>query len=210
MFVPAAIRFDIDTDYVNYLRIFQSPWELENYRVKEPAFYFINWFIRELDAHFQWMFATFAFIFTAVAFKAYPRKNAWLLHFLFFSMLWFFSFNGMRQAVALSWCLLALFHFFEKRYLWFFILTIIGSTFHQSALFITLAGLVALIPLGNQIKYRVAPYAFIGFMVFTYISMDVVLTYMEQILSLVGLTKYAGYFSSAKHFVVRDFRRLSM
>ena len=84
-------------------------------------------------------------------------------------------------------------------------LTLIGATFHQSALFITVAGFAALIPLGNQIKYRVAPYAFIGFIIFTYISMNVVLTYMEQILSLVGLTKYAGYFSSAKHFVARDF-----
>lgn len=205
VFVPAAIRYDVGTDYVNYLRIFQSDWELEQYKFKEPLFYFINWFYLSIGAHFQWMFATFAFIFTAVAFKAYPRKNAWLLHFLFFAMLWFFSFNGMRQAVALSWCFLALFAFFEKRYVWFFVLTLIGSTFHQSALFITLAGFAALIPLGNQIKYRVAPYAFIGFIIFTYISMNVVLAYMEQILSLVGLTKYAGYFSSAKHFVARDF-----
>ena len=35
--------------------------------------------------------------------------------------------------------------------------------------------------------------------------MGIVLTYIEQILMLVGLTKYAGYFSSAKHFVARDF-----
>src|SRR5690554_878332 len=208
VFVPAAIRYDIGTDYVNYLAIYEgtsATKTLEPYKYKEPLFYFINWFYQSIDAHFQWMFATFAFIFTAVAFKAYPRKNAWLLHFLFFSMLWFFSFNGMRQAVALSWCFLALFAFFEKRYVWFLVLTLIGATFHQSALFITVAGFAALIPLGNQIKYRVAPYAFIGFIIFTYISMNVVLAYMEQILSLVGLTKYAGYFSSAKHFVARDF-----
>lgn len=208
VFVPAAIRYDIGTDYVNYLAIYEGTSDtktLEPYKFKEPLFYLINWFYQSIGAHFQWMFATFAFIFTAVAFKAYPRKNAWLLHFLFFAMLWFFSFNGMRQAVALSWCLLALFAFFEKRYVWFFVFTLIGSTFHQSALFITVAGLAALIPLGNKIKYRVAPYIFIGFIVFTYLSMNVVLTHMEQILSLVGLTKYAGYFSSAKHFIARDF-----
>lgn len=205
VFVPAAIRYDVGTDYMSYLSIYENSWKLENYKYKEPGFYFINWFYLSIGAHFQWMFATFAFIFTAVAFKAYPRNQAWLLHFLFFAMLWFFSFNGMRQAVALSWCFLALFAFFEKRYVWFFVLTLIGATFHQSALFITVAGFAALIPLGNQIKYRVAPYAFIGFIIFTYISMNVVLAYMEQILSLVGLTKYAGYFSSAKHFVARDF-----
>src|SRR5690554_267051 len=208
VFVPAAIRYDVGTDYLNFLDIYQGTSDvktLEPYKNKEPLFYFVNWFYRKVEAHFQWVFATFSFIFTAVAFKAYPRKKAWLLHFLFFSMLWFFSFNGIRQAVALSWCFLALFAFFEKRYVWFLVLTLIGATFHQSALFITVAGFAALIPLGNQIKYRVAPYAFIGFIIFTYISMNVVLAYMEQILSLVGLTKYAGYFSSAKHFIARDF-----
>lgn len=135
---------------------------VEPYKYKEPSFYFINWFYQSIGAHAQWMFATFAFIFTAIAFKAYPKKNAWLLHFLFFSMLWYFSFNGMRQAVALSWCLLALFAYFDKRYLWFCVLILIGASFHQSALFIAIAGLVALIPLSNFVKGRIAPYAFIA------------------------------------------------
>src|SRR5690554_3242357 len=157
VFVPAAIRYDIGTDYVNYLAIYEgtsATKTLEPYKFKEPFFYFVNWFLRSIGAHFQWMFATFAFIFTAVAFKAYPKKNAWLLHFLFFSMLWFFSFNGMRQAVALAWCLLAMFNFFERKYFAFFVLSFIGATFHQSALLITFAGVAALIPLGSIFKSR--------------------------------------------------------
>src|SRR5690554_876203 len=206
VFVPAAIRYDIGTDYVNYLAIYEgtsATKTLEPYKFKEPLFYFFNWFLRSIGAHFQWMFATFAFIFTAVAFKAYPKKNAWLLHFLFFSMLWFFSFNGMRQAVALSWCLLALFNFFDKRYFWFFLLTIIGSTFHQSALFITAAGMIALIPLNTQLKTRIAPLFFIGFVDLTCVAMGIVLTYVEQILKLVRVAKYAGYHSSAKALTAR-------
>ncbi|MBE0471496.1 MAG: EpsG family protein [Methyloprofundus sp.] len=208
VFVPAAIRYDIGTDYLNYLAIYEGTSAiktLEPYKFKEPLFYFVNWFLKSIDAHFQWMFAAFAFIFTAAAFKAYPRKNAWLLHFLFFSMLLFFSFNGLRQAVALSLSFLALFHFFERRYFWFFALNIVGATFHQSALFITATGLAALIPLGIHLKTRIAPFVFIGFIGFTYISMSVVLVYLEQILNLVGLTKYAGYFSSTRHFIPRDF-----
>lgn len=204
VFVPAAIRYDVGTDYMSYLAIYQDSWRLESYK-KEPGFYFINWFYQSINAHFQWMFATFAFIFTAVAFKAYPRKQAWLLHFLVFSMLWFSSFNIIRQDIAVVFCLLAVFKFFEKRYVWFVLLTLVGSTFHQSALFITAAGLMALIPLSWHIKTRLAPLVFVGFIIFTYVSMNIVLVYMDQILNLVGLTKYAGYFSSAKHFVVRDF-----
>lgn len=188
VFVPSAIRFDIGTDYLNYLAIYEGTSEaktLEPYKYKEPLFYFINWFLRSVDAHFQWLFAVFAFIFTAVAFKAYPRRNAWLLHFLFFSMLWFFSFNGIRQAIALSWCMLALIGFFEKRYLSFLILTLIGAAFHQSALFVTMAGVASLIPLGHHIKIRIAPIVFIGFVVFTFVSMSVVLVYMEQTLRLI-------------------------
>lgn len=205
VFVPAAIRYDIGTDYMSYLSIYENEWQLESYKFKEPAFYFVNWFLKSIGAHFQWMFATFAFIFTAVAFKAYPRKQAWLLHFLIITMLWFSSFNIIRQDIAVVFCLLAVFNFFEKRYFWFFSLTLIGAMFHQSALFITAAGLAALIPLGIHIKTRIAPIVFIGFIIFTFFSMSIVLVYMEQILNLIGLVKYAGYFSSVKHFIARDF-----
>ncbi|WP_148561847.1 EpsG family protein [Thiopseudomonas alkaliphila] len=204
VFLPAAIRYDIGTDYLNYLEIYESGSYID-YKLKEPAFYFINWFLDSIGAHFQWLFVVFSFIFTAVAFKAYPRKNVWLLHFLFFSMLWYFSFNGIRQAMALSWCLLALFQFFDRKYVFFIVLTLIASTFHQSALIFTLVGIACMVPLNDRIKTYLAPLVFIGFIAFTFVAMNVVLTYMEQILQLLGLTKYAGYFNSAKHFIARDF-----
>lgn len=204
VFIPAAIRYDVGTDYLNYLAIYEDSMLLDKYKSAEPSFYFVNWFYKSIDAHFQWMFATFAFIFTMVAFRSYPRKQAWLLHFLIFSMLWFFSFNGMRQAIAVMWSLLALFYFFDRKYIWFFVLTLFGATFHQSVLFVALVGLVALFPLERRIKTRIAPLFFIGFIVFTLISMNVVLAYMEQIIGLVG-SKYVSYFDSSKHFAERDY-----
>lgn len=205
VFVPAAIRYDVGSDYMSYLGIYENSWRLEGYKYKEPAFYFVNWLFKSVGVHFQWMFATFAFIFTAVAFKAYPKKNAWLLHFLFFSMLWFFSFNGIRQAIALSFCLLALFNYFDKRYLWFAFLTVLASFFHQSALLITLAGVIALIPLPKFLKSKVAPLVILGVLAIALFSMSLLLSYMEQILNLMGLTKYANYFNSSIHFIPRDF-----
>jgi len=147
----------------------------------------------------------FCIFFTAVAFKSYSRKNAWLLHFLFFSILWFFSFNGIRQAIALSFCFLALFDYFDRRYLWFFSLTVIGSFFHQSALIITLVAVLALIPLPNQFKTRIAPLIFIAILAIAFFSMNIVIVYIEHILNLLGMTKYAGYFHSSRHFIPRDF-----
>lgn len=203
VFIPSAIRYGIGTDYFNYLRIYESG--NYDYYLKEPAFYFINWFLDKLEAHFQWLFVILAFVFTVVVFKAYPRKNAWLIHLLFFSTQLYFSFNGLRQAAAIAWCFLALFCFFERRYITFIVLTLAGATFHQSALFVTVAGLAALLPINRYIKTQVAPIVFISFILFTFISINVVLVYMEQILNWVGLSKYASYFSSTVHFVERDF-----
>ena len=204
VFVPSAIRYDIGVDYMAYKDIYENSMRLSTY-LKEPGFYFINWFLSKLGAHFQWLFATIALIFTAVAFKAYPRKHASLLHFLFFSSLWYFSFNGMRQAVALAWCLLALVCFIENRYSYFFTFSFIGATFHLSALFILLAGFAALIPLTPRIKSKVLPLIFVSIIIATYISMNMVLVYIEQILKILGFLRYAGYFSSVKHFIARDF-----
>ena len=204
VFIPSAIRFDVGTDYLSYLNIFENPVRLETYKYKEPAFYYINWLLNSIDAHFQWMFAILAFIFTIVTFATYPCKKAWLLHFLFFSTLWFFSFNGMRQAVALAWCFLATFYFFHRKHSYFFVLTMIGAAFHQSAIFILLTGILALIPLSSQLKIRILPTIFIICIILTYFYMEVVLKYIEQILVLLGLSKYANYFNS-KYFAIRDF-----
>lgn len=208
VFVPSAIRYDIGTDYINYLAIYEGVSdikELDSYQYKEPLFYYINRFLQGVGAHFQFLFAVFAFIFTAVVFKSYSRENAWLLHFLFFSVLWYFSFNGIRQAVAVSFCILALFNFFEKRYVWFLALTLIAAMFHQSALIITVAGGLALIPLPVSFKTRIAPLIFLTVFGVAFFGMNIVLVYMEQLLYLFGMTKYAGYFNSARHFVERDF-----
>lgn len=204
VFIPAAVRYDIGVDYSSYLRIYESG-SYVNYQFKEPAFYFINWFLDSIGAHFQWLFAVFAFIFTAVAFKAYPRKNAWLLHFLFFSMLWFPSFNIIRQEISIAFCMLALLNYFDRRYLWFFILTVLASLFHQSALLITLTGVIALIPLPKFLKSKVAPLVILGLLAIALVSMSLLLVYIEQILNLMGLTKYANYFNNSRHFIPRDF-----
>jgi len=201
VFVPAAIRYDVGTDYMSYLAIYQDSWRLESYK-KEPGFYFINWFYQSINAHFQWMFATFAFIFTAVAFKAYPKKNAWLLHFLFFSMLWFFSLTGIRQAASLAFCLLALFKFFEKQYFWFAITVVVASTFHQSAIVIGILGGLAMIPLPDNFKKRTAPLIFIVVIAISYFVLGVMAVYIEKILVLIGLHKYASYFGG-KFYIAR-------
>lgn len=203
VFIPAAIRYDIGTDFLSYVGIFNNKALLEDYKYKEPAFYFVNWLFGSFGLSAQWAIATFAFLFTAVAFKSYPRKNAWLLHFLFFSMLWLFSLSGMRQAVALSFCMLALFYYFEKRYVWFLALAALGSLFHQSAIIIVFIGGLSLVPLPQYLKESIFPKAFIITILCSYLLIDVIVHYSEFFLNLIGLTKYASYFGG-RYFIERQ------
>lgn len=205
VFIPSAIRYDIGTDYLNYVDIFEDHSRLESYKYKEFGFYFINWLFAQIGAGAQWPIATFAFVFTLIAFKGYPRKNAWVLHFLFFSMLWFFSFNGVRQAVALSFSMLSLFYFFEKRYFWSLLSIIFGSIFHQSALLVLLIGLFSFIPFNIFIKIIVTPLIFVVTLVITFVSISIVIPHLENILNFIGLTKYASYFDNSKYFIERGF-----
>lgn len=201
VFIPSAIRYDIGVDYLSYLRIYEN---FEYSTEREPGFHIINWVFYQFNAPSQYIIAFFAFIFTLAGFSAYPKKNAWILHLAFISLLWMFSFNGIRQAIAQSICMLALFRYFDKKYTLFFILTLLASAFHLSAIFITLLGAVSLIPLREFTKTRIVPVILVGFLAFTFVSANILLIYIEQILTVLGFSKYAGYFGG-RHFIARDF-----
>lgn len=204
VFIPSAIRYDVGTDYLNYLKIFNNSNLLEKYKIKEPLFYFINWFLKLINAHFQWLYVIIAFIFTAVSFKAYPKKNQWLLHLLFFSSIWFISFNTLRQAIALAWSLLGVFYYFNRKYSFFFISFLIASTFHQSALFIFMVGIIAFIPFSRKSKETILPLVFIIIIFVVFISPNFIFTYIEKFLIVFGYSTYANYFSNITYFITRN------
>lgn len=202
VFIPAAIRYDVGIDYLSYLSIYNDS-KFDVYKFKEPSFYFINYFLSNMNAHVQWLFVICALIFTFVAFKAYPEKNVWLFHFLFFATLFYFSLTGIRQAISIAFGCFAIFYFFQKRYVLFFTLIIIGATFHQSMLLIAILGFVALIPLSYRMKTHVAPIFFVGIILFTFFAMNIVIEYIEQFLKFMGFAKYANYFNS-RFFIPYD------
>lgn len=200
VFIPSAIRYDIGTDYVNYVRIFETGTYI-NYQYKEPLFYFINSVLSGIDAHFQWFMVVTSFIFSAVAFKAYPQRNAWIFHLFFIFTLWFFSFNGIRQAVALSFSILSIYYFLNNRVWLFIFLNLVGMLFHNSVFLILILGLISLIPLHRYLKSHIFPFIAISSIVFIYLKPTIVFDIMENFLRLVGMVKYANYFQSQTHFI---------
>lgn len=195
--IPPAIRYDIGTDYVNYLNIYRN---IEYINKIEPAYYFINSILKNLNAHFQWVFVLSAFIFSYGIFRSYPKRNAWILHYSVMTMLWFFSLNITRQAIAIAICLVAIRQFVKMKYSYFFLLTIIASTFHLSALVVTLVGAISLIPIRKSLKEKTLPLTFFYLIIVTYLSLNIIVNYIEQALAILNLTKYLGYFDG-KYFV---------
>ena len=115
------------------------------------------------------------------------------------TLLWFISFNTIRQALSTAICFYAIFYFFDKRYIPFFLFTLVATTFHTSAIIVFLVGLVALIPLKRSLMYLAFPNIFIGIMIISYIFITLVTVFIGQILGFIGLEQYLGYFNSG-HF----------
>ena len=154
VFVPSAIRYGVGTDFFSYYDIYRY----QDYVTKnEYGFYFINAFLRTLGLSAQWAMAAYAFIFTLVGYFSYPRKNAWIYHVLFISMVLFFSFNGVRQAISVSFLLLAFKFELKGRALLFLVFAFIASTFHQSALFIFPLFLFSKLPFNPVFKDNIFP-----------------------------------------------------
>lgn len=200
-FVPSAIRYDIGTDYLNYVDIYEN---IEYHKYIEPAYYYLNLGLNLLGADSQWVFIISAFIFSFVSFKSYPTKNAWIIHVALMGMLWFFSFNVVRQAIAISFCLLAISKFLNGQPKYFFVLTLIASLFHTSAILIFITGMISFIPLNRKIKNSIIPIIFILIILSAWLYTNIFLEIVDQVLSLLNLNKYAGYFGGI-HFIEADF-----
>lgn len=193
VFVPSAIRYDIGTDYLNYLDIYKY---LEYENGLEPSFYFINRLLRFLNASPQWLFVISAFIFSIAIFLSYPKKNAWIMHFTAITMLWLFSFNVIRQAIAVAICLVAISKFLDRKYLHFFVLSLFAATFHTSVLIITIVGALALIPIKDSIQNKVLPSIFVFLIIASYLSTNFIVSYIERFLSFSVLSRYLIYIES--------------
>lgn len=191
VFVPPALRYDIGTDYINYVNIYHN---IEYHNEIEPAFYLMNWLLKKIDANPQWIFIISALVFTLTIFKTYPKKYAWILHFTIIVLLWFYSLNVIRQAIAVAFCLAATFKFFDRSYKQFYILSIIGILFHFSAVLFLIIGTLSIIPIRKSLKINLFPFIFLGVIIFSFISVNLVLANIELLLNIVGFSKYIGYF----------------
>lgn len=91
-----------------------------------------------------------ALIIPIVGYFIYKESNFVVLSTLtyFLLNLYFFNLTGMRQSLAMSFIILSLLNYKNKKYFMFLINVVIASTFHSSAL------IFLLVPIIDRIKYN--------------------------------------------------------
>jgi len=154
LFIPTALRYGVGTDFFSYYNIYNHP-ELHS-RI-EAGFASVNSILRYFNLSAQWGMAAYAFIFFYVSIRSYPKKSSWVFHVLFISSLLFFSFNGIRQSIAVAFISLSILFFINKEVLKSITYTIIGGFFHKSAFIILPIIILYRLPINNHIKTKITP-----------------------------------------------------
>ncbi|MDI9738109.1 EpsG family protein [Stutzerimonas stutzeri] len=203
VFIPAAIRYNIGTDFLAYIDIFEN---IEQHPRLEAGFYYSNYFLKMFGFPSQTIIALMAFVFSLVALVALPREKGWVVYFAFMLVVYFFSFNVIRQAVAVAFSLLAIGLFLRGSFFQFVFWVCIGGLFHKSVFL--------LLPIGAlcQLQWRNNAYIYIfqiigifALLIFYFYS-SYVFHLMKTLLEFSGAVEYASYFDSSKHFVKAEIK----
>lgn len=138
----------IGTDTLNYIPIFQDIFDTTdivdysiNYNI-EVGFSAVVYFLGLFSQDYFFIFTCLtAIIYTNLIFSFYRYKLSFTLLFAsFFSIfqIYFYSFNILRQAIALSFLILAVRFLLDNRNRHFFLFCFFAFLFHYSSIFILL------------------------------------------------------------------------
>lgn len=195
IFIPAAIRFEVGTDFVSYINIYEN---LEKHEYIDPGYYYLNLFLKNIGANSQWIMVLSAFIVSLLMVFSYPRKSGVVFHVALFSLIYFFSFNGIRQAIAVLFVLVAFNLFLDsKKFFIPFLMVVLGSFFHESVLLILPLFVIS----GFFVGFLKSRY-FFGFSVLIYFIFELYVTdilYVVEVMLRSYGSVYAEYFQS-HHF----------
>lgn len=198
IFLPSAIRYDIGTDYLSYVRVYQNPAITTAF---EPAYKLISSILQGFHAHYQWLFIITSFLFSAIFTLTTPRKRGWIYTFIIVSSLFFFSLSAIRQSIAIVFSLAAITYFLDQKYKKFAVFSLIACSFHLSALVFTLITLTALIPISETLKKHLIPKVFIITIVSLFFISTFLFPYFERFFDILGIVKFSNYFENTKYFV---------
>src|SRR5690554_197099 len=196
VFLPAALRYEIGIDYFSYKIIFENIrdgldpfWQSK----MEPGYYFLNWVVANLGLSFEWLVALVAFFIALFFFIGYPKKKAYLWHFLIIALFYFTSFNYLRSWLALSIAWFALGKYFNNgRVLPVSALLLFSALFHKAAILLLPFVLINnKFFIFNQRVFTTLSLVLIG-MVFVFKAQVIGFLFNNAVSDLLGFSRYAN------------------
>lgn len=137
LFIVSAIRYQVGTDYTNtYVRTY----ELVINHVKDIrcdiGFLWLNQILASLNFNVQWIFVITSLIINIFICKKIDKssKSSIISYYIYIcSMFYFFTMNGIRQAIIISLFYYSLDCIKERKMAKYMIINFIGFLFHSSA-----------------------------------------------------------------------------
>lgn len=137
IFIPAAIRYNIGTDYWAFAELFEDIRNGER-TYMEYGYYLLNKVIATLGLSVEWYFAIISFITYFLLYKALPTSNKIIFFIPLYTISYLMSYTSLRSAIVLMISLIIIFSYINepqrklKRFLWL----LIGFSIHASIVFL--------------------------------------------------------------------------
>lgn len=199
--MPALRGYNVGTDTWSYIEIFDYDWDFLDFINNgfEPLFSLIILFLNRFDfqSYFPYFLVT-SIIFISIVYYSFYKifLNIYpaILSFITISFIYFSHFNILRQSLAVSIFLIAMYYFHERKYIYFVISLIIGIFFHYS--FVVVLGFFAtLFIYQNNKRLAFLIFASIFVFFFKYYS---ILDFLSGYLPFLRISNYIGVESSAQ------------
>lgn len=186
LFLLAAFRYGIGTDYFGYSNLFLYLVSGDENRYVEPGYHYLNWFITLFTDNPQWVFAITSLIFVlSIYWAIYNSKEdlPYVIALIFSTAVYFQFYNNIRQMMASAIILLGLSFLKKNKLIVFFIFVIIGCLIHQATILL----LIFLIFRKFKIDYRLS-------IIFPILFLSIRVFFIDFIVDfLMKFEKYASY-----------------
>lgn len=160
-----AIRYDIGTDYQNYVNYYYRIIGGEDI-AKEPAYLALNNLIHYFDLNIQWLFVFFGFFFVYFSYKAFPLKHFAICIFFFICIVYLHEgFSIIRQGLAVAIMAYAIKYVQRRDFFRYCLCATVAMTFHL------MSGLLWLI-VYPFLRVNLNRFVYIGLLLTTYLSVE--------------------------------------
>jgi len=153
LFVPAALRYGIGTDFPHYVALYLNNFPPDMQRL-EPGFVFLGHLSYRIGLTPQMFMALISGLTYALICFLMPKKYfSCIILFYILSFLYLDSYAMVRQAFAMSIALCAFYSFYKKHKIKGLLLGIVALTMHFSAFILLPIFLISQIKMNIKIRY---------------------------------------------------------